>query len=89
METGKYTVEVLDVLMKAGISSQDTEMWVELLVRSGETAEMLFLEMFSDDPELLKNITENLRLKVEASQGKTSIDAIVDQESEMLLSLAQ
>lgn len=86
MGTIIYEKEIMQVSLSAGLTQEDVDLWLALLSQSGELAEMMFLKIFSEDRELLSDITKNIRFKLGMGQGDgLSLKEIVEQDSTLLL----
>ena len=80
---------VLDKINKlidsAGILVEDKICWIKFLSTTGEDFQKSFLLMFSEDPDLLREATQNLKLKIAVLENKTSDETLIKQQTDMLL----
>lgn len=84
METNFYG-EIITVLSQSGLSDPDQQMWLRVLFGKPEFMQILFIDTFFEDKNLLLDATENLRLKISA-KGKDSVwEEVSKQERAMLL----
>lgn len=82
--------QALEILRGSGLLREDVSLWESRLIAGGDVATEWFLEVFTDNIELLYEATENLRLKIETLDNLDNLDnpdvlqKVVDQEHEML-----
>lgn len=75
-----FHVEIVELLQMSDLSEEDRTLWLALLDAQTDVVQAVFLSIFTEERDLLPNITKNLRLKMRAKNDPSQETAIFEQE---------
>lgn len=68
------------IFEEAGLSQDDRNLWGSRLAEAGEYVRQAFIESFSEEYDLLRFFTGDLRKRIEAGQDRRKLEQVLVEE---------
>lgn len=72
--------QIQEIFERAGLSESDRELWLSRLSSVSERMKAVFVSIFSDDTELLRFFTGDLKNRIEAGDDQERLAKIIEDE---------